>query len=208
MEDEKTIAQLHQQWGLFNKQELTLTDQEIRIKMQRVTSIVNAYCPLEIIDPNESELKIYPNITRLMIPPFAFGVILNTLIATFTVFSHRFVPSYTAICLLVLSTILIVCILVHFLGANYFLFFHNRFSQETVLIMPARVPSEKEVQAFVKQLRDTCKKRYEEASMEQALPSLAEELKRLDSLRKKGIITVEEFTARKKDVLKSLFEEM
>lgn len=206
--DKPVVATLSQRFPVGRRQELQLTEDEVRIHSTSLLAEAFRTVPLEVLDRNETEMRTYPGWTRAATAAAATGALLAAL------WGVRLAPLWWPASSLpalwgaaaAFGAALAAAALHLLLSRDSILFFHS-FTSEFLFSVRRDAPDRGTVSAFVTQIKERAKRRYEQLRADAERPSIARELLALKELCEKKVITAEELATKKEELLDEIMRD-
>ena len=200
MRRKKPVLTLTQRYGAWRSQEMELFEDKVRLVYRSGANRSTRTVPLEWIDRNESVVRLYPAWAR-------GGVVCALLCAAAAgaaglQWSTPWLEAAAG--LAALALVLAVLQKVRSYEATYF---YNSFTGEFQFALVNTNPDRETVFKFLDTLKSQSKKKRERAEMESEMPSVASEIHHLARLRETDVISEDEFTRKKEDLIEGLLRE-
>lgn len=198
--EKKPIRTIQQKYAAWRSQELGLYDDEIRLVYRSGANRSSRTVPLEWIDRNESEARLYPGWARAGV--FWCGLALVAAVAAGLEWGA---PWFAVGVAFAVGAVLFAVARGAF--ARDAIYFYNAFSGEFLFALLVDQPDRETVAGFLAAIQEQLARRQEQAKMESELPSVAAEISHLARLREKSVITQDEFSAKKTELIEDLLRE-
>ncbi len=198
--EKKVIRSLNQRYGLMRRQSLALYDEEIKLVFRSGANRSSRTIPLEWIDQNDSEARLYPAWVR-----WATGI---TLIAAGAVLAAGLQwggPWFVV--LAGLGGVFLLLAAMFVFRAYDAIYFYNSYNGEFLFAVVKDRPSSEDVGEFMKAMREGMERKKDRAKMESEMPSIATEIHHLAELSRKEIISKEEYLRKKEDLIEDLLRD-
>lgn len=206
--DKPVVASLKQRLPLGRALEVVLTEDDVRIRSHTLLAEAHRVVPLEAIDRNESDARNHPNWTRAVAIVSACAALVSALWCVR--FAGWLWPAsagpalwgaFGALGLAALAAFLHVAL------ASESVIFYHAFTGDFLFAIRHDRPDRATVDAFLGQVKERAKRRAEQMQSDAERPSVAKELLALRDLNEKKIITDDEFSLKRSELLDEIMRD-